>query len=448
MPLMNRIRRMLARTLVDAPLPAGDGERTGSQTASGGSGQSGGKRSRGDLARYRQMRRNPTIALARAASLAPIRLHKWAYTGPDAPDDMIAFVRGVMEPMESGIVKNALYAVDYGFKPFEKVWARDDNGRLVYERIKPLSIEKSELRLDANGFAGIKQEDVILTPEYAWWFTHDQEDDDYFGQSRHENIRPEWEAWCQLRSKTLRYADLAAGAKPIVEHPGGMSRDRNGAERPDYQIAEGVVNDLSAGKGVYMPNSLAQYAKDLLNRGVDVSKFKAWNISFLEPKNTHGDEFIAMMRHFESLMLRGWLCPERTVTEGQYGTKAESEAQADVAMQAAQELLNELIDGVNTGLVQPLLVYNFGPEFRNAVRVEASPLQDQKRAVLEKIMAALLASPDTARLWLDVDAAMDYLGLPKVQAVIDNTEQDDADGDNPEEVADAILRYGDARGAA
>jgi hypothetical protein len=54
-------------------------------------------------------------------------------------------------------------------------------------------------------------------------------------------------------------------------------------------------------------------------------------------------------------MLRGWLVPVRAVAEGHFGTKAEAESHADMAVAIAQHDMFDLLRAFNENVVDPLL---------------------------------------------------------------------------------------------
>lgn len=371
---------------------------------------------------YRRMRRNPTIALARAAATAPVVAAGWSYEADDGvQDERVEAVRAAMEPLRRRFVHDCLYALDYGFKPFEVVWEVRE-GLLAPSRVKGLSVERTEARVDDRTWAllGAKQDKVTLERPYFAWFVNDREDDNWYGRSRHENVRETaWAAWDALMKREGQYVQKVAGIIPMVEYPVGESEDETGAKVSNYVQAAKILANLGKGNGVALPNALVAYARELLNKGVPIDKVRAWTISFLEASGSHGSSFVEMARHKESLMMRGWLVPERAATEGQYGTKAEAAVHGDLAVTVAEQVSQDIADCANEQVVDEMLEANYGESARGTVRIVPAPLVDEKLELVKEIMkAALTSSTDVLTAWADVDAMLDMLGLPKSQEVV------------------------------
>lgn len=379
----------------------------------------------GAYATYRRMRGNPTIAISRMAATAPIRSARVSVVpGPRAASsapvtihEASAFIESVMRPLWPTLCRDALLALDFGWKGFEKVYALDD-GRLVLHKLKPLAPELTRVRVNpaTGGFAGLEQRETILPPEKCFVFTHDAEDDGPYGRSRHENVRQAWSAWSDLLAKEGQYATKVAGVTPIVTYPEGSGRDRHGAERPNFELAQSVLANLGLGHGVAMPNRLANWAEDLVRGGIDVSQLAAWQIRFLEPAGQHGQDLVRQMQHKESLMLRGWLVPERAVAEGHAGTRADADAHGDLALSIAQGTLDDLLRGVNRHVIDPLLALNWGEAARGAVQLAAAPLADAGGSLARTILRDAVTSTPSAELLLrtlDLDAMIDQQGLPR-----------------------------------
>lgn len=411
-------------------------EQTGKQTDEGGIGAIGTNTFGIDgyspappasMRTFDQMRTNPTIALARAVATMPIKTAEISFEAKDdAEDDAVKLVEDVIGSMWPRLLRQILLALDFGFAPFEKVWEVkevDGKQRLVYRKVKQLKPHITEiLQTEDGSFAGLKQGKVTIAPQYCFLFSNDVEFGDLRGRSRHLAALKPWWMWEQLCGKEGQYATKIAAILPQVEYPEGKSKDRNGTERDNFELAEMVINRMCQGKGVTMPNTLARYAQDMLRNGVDPSKLKAWVISFLETKGGAGAELGDRIRHKESLMLRGWLVPERSATEGQQGTKAEAETHGDLAVSVAGLLLKDIIADVNAYLVDPLLVYNFGADARGTVYITTGGISAEQAAFVRQIISTILTDPANLDLMLrviDLDALLDQTGVPKRAEVVD-----------------------------
>jgi hypothetical protein len=289
------------------------------------------------------------------------------------------------------------------------------------------------------------------------------EDDDRWGRSRYANLEGEWAKYVELCKRRGNYIKLVCTPVPMIKYPEGFEgRDRGGMKRSGFELAEGLAKKLVGGDPICMPNQLDQLAREVIKQGGDPNKLMAWQIEFLEARGQHGAELVAMANHMESLMFRGMLVPERTALEGTHGTKAEAGEHADVATSVAQLLLNEVIRNVNRYLVNPLVAYNFGEQYIDTVMVDTPSLEDATKATVADILVNVLKTPQGAARYMDMDAAMDMIGIPKAEEIIppggvddrgldlapDEDEDELRDEPPPEAIAASLLLMARRRPAA
>ena len=379
-----------------------------------------GKPVRGTYANYRLMRSNPTVAIGRVAATAPIRTADYSFGVRDGtPEERVAFVRENVDRVWPRFVRDAMPALDYGWAPFENIWDYR-GGRLHLRRLKPLLVDITRPLIDrtTGDFMGLKNRGEELAPNKSFVFSYDGESGNIFGRSRHENIRKEWSAWDKTLEKLGAYTGKVSGVVPIVEYPIGQSKDKEGKAQSNFDLASAVLQELGRGKGVAMPNVFAIHAKELIRSGVNLAQLKAWHISFLQTKGDHSKGMIEALRHFEKLMLRGWLVPERSVTEGQYGTKAEAGAHADIGLVMADLVFFDLVQQFNEDVLDLLLVVNYGEEARGSVWLKPSGLSPGLRAFFRSLLTEVLSEAANVDLLLrlvDLDSMIELVGLPKME---------------------------------
>ena len=372
----------------------------------------------GTFPTYRLMRNNPTIAIARMAATAPIKAAAWSIEQrDDAPEGAVELVERSIEPVLRLIVREMIRSLDYGFQSFELVW--DFDGRHIFVRkVKPLMPDLTTIMADKDtgAFAGLKQGEIILEPVKSLLFTYDGEGSNFYGRSRNENIRKVWMNWLTTMDRMGKYVNKISGVIPMVRYPIGKSLDADGSEEDNFDIARKVLAQLGQGHGVAWPVELAGWAEDMARSGVDPEKLYAWRISFLETKGQHGSSFVNIMRALDVWLIRGWLVPERAVTEGQHGTKAEAEAHIDIAIQGSEEVLSDIALAINWHLIDKILIVNFGPEAAGAVWASPAPLADAGKQLVRTIVEKVLTQPATADMLLsllNIDAMLEQAGLPK-----------------------------------
>ena len=382
---------------------------------------------------YRMMRRDPTIALARSVVMAPIIGASWSFEArKDAPDEHVEFIREQIEPMRTHIVREALRALDFGWAGFEKVFELVD-GRLRIERVKPLLHDVTEILIekDTGRFAGFRQGGVTLDPAKAILYTHDREGDNYHGRARLENVRAPWSWWNDANEAAARYDTKIAGVMPIIHYPPGESYDKAGKLVSNHEIAQRVLDNIAAGKGIAVENRFMEHLDD---RDSAKGERRQWMIELLEDKGTRQAGFKDRLSYLDALKFRGMLRPERSALEGQHGTKAEAGVHGDVGLTDGELIHLEITDVVNKQLIDQILLHNFGSEAEGSVWVTPAPLRDIRRDVAIEIIKEWGSNPDgreDLREWLDFDAILDLADLPKSAEVIEVVPR--TPGDDPDD---------------
>lgn len=377
----------------------------------------------GTYATYRLMRTDPTIALARAVVMAPIQAAQWSVEAKDdTPDERVAFIKDQFIEQRTLILADALRGgLDYGWQGWEKIFELREN-RLRIRRFKPLLHDITHIEADktTGNFMGYKQGEIIVPLENALIYTHDREGDNHYGRSRLENIRRTWSGWMDCNDGAARYDKKIAGAWIVVHYPIGTSRDKDGTERPNWEIARDILNGIVASGQIAVPNSFAGEVDDLNNQRPEK---RQWMIEVLEDKGGRQPQFIDRLRYLDSLKFRGMLRPERAAMEGQFGTKAESESQADMSLVEGEQLHQDIVRTINWHAVDQVLALNYGEESRGSVWLSPMPLQDAKRGTYQQIIAAMLQNPTTMlELFteIDRDAVFDLLDIPKSEQIVDS----------------------------
>jgi len=278
---------------------------------------------------------------------------------------------------------------------------------------------------------------VFLPLNKSFLFTYDGEAGNLYGRSRMENVKRPWAKWEETFDRESKYLGMSASPVPFVSYPTGTSMDATGAEVDNSQIAAAILMNIQEGLGVTMPKQWVPWAAELLKNGAKADDLLAWTITWLEPKSARGAEFLNALRHQERLMLRGWLAPERTVTEGQHGTNAETESQTDIVVLSSQDLMDDMMECVNNDLVNQVLVLNFGPEAKGMVKAVASPLVDQDIQFLQEIAKNMVTGPAGLELVTNMigqEDLFDRVGIPANQdgngkdlfdALVDRQEEPD-----------------------
>ena len=375
---------------------------------------------------YRQIRGNPTVSLARIAANAPVKAAHMALEARDGADDvMVAYIRDNIEPLWPSILQHAVRARDFGFSPLEVVFELRD-GSYFINHFKPLLVDATVAMQDEFGtLIGCLNYATPVPRDKLLWFKHDDEAGNPYGRSWYEGrlrttIIP---VWNDTIEKITAYIRKAAGVIPMIEYPEGTSRDSNDKEVNNFALAQGVLNNLTSGRGVFMPNVLAKYAEEAISRGIDITKLKAWTISFLEAKGQHGGDFDTLLGRLDKYIVRSMGVPERAALEGQFGTRAEASVHTDILFAQAEEFLSEsVIPEVNV-IINALLTSKYGPGAKDQVYISASATEDDSKEFIRQIVSQVMTNPQNIDLFLrciKLDAALDAGGMPKTEDMLNN----------------------------
>lgn len=373
----------------------------------------------GTYATYRTMRGHPTIALARAMLFSSILAGQRGVEADEkAPPEWTDLVRTAIVPLVDKYVADALFAVDYGWQPFEIVW-KSEGGFLVPAKFKPLLVDLSQALIDPAGQpVGVRNANIDLLRFKGWIVNHDQEADDPYGRSRLENVRKDWARSELLDDEAMRTAKKIAGVIAIIRHPPGGYKDAaNNNKYISYQAnAATALRALSTGVGITLET--LGFEPDDLRNNPDLAKVSLTDVDFYDAGaiSTSLSGFSDRQRYYDSRMFRGMYRPERSGMEGQMGTKAEAEAHGDIGLKDSEQLHSRIINTLNKGPLDDMLELNFGAAARGKVFLKAAPLVDPTAGADNLLLQAIYANPalfEQLIVQIDVDAVVERRGLPK-----------------------------------
>lgn len=368
--------------------------------------------------KYREMKEDPTLAFARWLLIAPLVTAGWSYKArPGAPFGARDLVERVFEPRRIKLMKDIIEGhVDYGFAPFELVWDYDESTHhQVITKFKLLLQPYTQILVDekSGDFKGLLQEvngaDVRLEDEYAFNIALDVEGTDWYGIPLMQNAMAPYDKWNKIEEAAARYDAKVAGTHLVIHYPIGSSMF-NGVETDNHEVAKAILNAFEASGKVIIPRKLAQFGDTLEAQAED-----AWKIELLADPGNSRAAFIDRQKYLDALKVRSFGIPERSVLEGQFGTKAESEAQADFAI-VNMELKHIIAtQQLSLGPVNRVLELNCGKQARDTVCIEPTPLTDEKRTFLREIYKQLIANPDIMLEEsdiVDLQTLRERLGIP------------------------------------
>lgn len=394
-------------------------------------------------ATMRTMRKDPTIALGRCFSMAPVLTSKWALqTAVDVPDEWVTFIqKHVMKYrlllMESALASN----VDFGWAPFEVVYKEAD-GLIGIAKIKPLLQDFTEILVDAGGsFVGFKQsnrntgEEQYVRGAQALLVSFRVEGTMWYGRALIENTVDAYDCWLRANAGADRYDKKIAGSHFVVYYPPGQSINSTGEILDNGEIAKDILQALESSGSVAVPNVVLESIAELNEK--ELSPY-TWRITILEDKGGRQASFVNRLKYLDTLKIRSLLMPERSMAEGSHGTLAEASAHIDLALTHMDFLHLAVSEAVTKGVIDTLLRLNWGEEAVGKVWIVPSSLVDERKTYLQKVYTTILqnSTTDDELKTVDMDAVKDILGIPKSAPVTQTGKgagKSDKSGEAPEE---------------
>ena len=149
------------------------------------------------------------------------------------------------------------------------------------------------------------------------------------------------------------------------------------------------------------------------NRAEDSS----WEVELVESSAATSSSLETRFKYLDALLTRSFIQPERTMLEGKHGTKAESGEQQDIALTMVEHRHGVVRQQLNEGPVADLCEAYLGPEWREAVHVEAEPIGADEKQFLRDILKQVLATPEGVMEMLDridFDQLREITGVPSL----------------------------------
>lgn len=370
--------------------------------------------------KHREMRKDPTISLARRMSIAPLIAAGWSYESrDDAPEGAEDMIKHMLEPLRMQFVRQALEGCcDHGWAPFETVVGYDEvTGMQPVLKMKALVQDYTDVIVepDTGAFIGLRQYDqrgwIHMWAEDGQCFavTLDYEGTDWYGEAQLNDAEASYDAWNDVEQAAKRYDKKVAGTHWVVTYPPGKT-PVDGVPMDNLGVAKRIVATLQASGAVAIPRFLTPYADDTSSTADN-----AWKVELLTDQGQGRAYFIDRQKYLDSLKVRALGIPERALLEGQFGTKAEAEAHADFAITCMEVRYALLVEQLNKYPVDATLVRNYGPQAKCTVAVKPNKLTDDAKSTLKELYLQIMQDPNMSTMeadYIDTGAIRERLQIP------------------------------------
>lgn len=389
---------------------------------------------KGNNKTYLEMSGHPTLAIVRTIVTGPIRRNKWTWEKKkDAPQQLLDLCKDTLDGLRSGMMREALRALEFEWTPFEKVWQRR-NGEKIVAELKPLARQNTDILIDRDtgDLLGLENKavgqdnPVRLSMLQSFFWRYDDSTDFPRGRARHENVRKDWARSEQVNERMAQYLKKVSGILLQLHYPDGTSKDAAGADRPNFWIAKQLIDDVTSGKSVALVNKFASFLSGesgsvtpaMLEKALAAAGSSDWVFSFLDPGATDfTGGFLDALAYYDKLLFRGWLRPERAgleATKGGIG-QGDSREHKDASVCDSELIDQEITTAFNKSVVDDVLEQKAGPQARGTVWAESSPLDDNSLDNSVKLLTIALGNPTLAPLiWAKVNDAsiLEDVGVP------------------------------------
>lgn len=349
---------------------------------------------------YAKMKTDAQVAIGLSVIKMPIYSLGWTVECEDP--DIKEFIRVVIAPIWSKLLKSMLTAVDYGFASHEMIWELVDldiytqtgTGRKkthfsgkgeVLSKVKAHYPGSIKVRIDSktDNFLGIAQSAgagkiIQLDADKCFFFAINDEFGNYFGQSR---LKPAYKPWYWREVLTqfmLRYFERRGSPTTTVTHPIGGGIDPSGTVYDNADIALRIGQNIVENGVVTLPFE------------ADKGGSNKWGVTFLQD-DRRGEMFVNALDYFGAQILRGLLTPERVMTQDlATGSFSMASSHADIFLLSEEGLVSEMEDAINTIIVPPLIQFNFKPNKLVPCKVRIEKIQYDRRRILKEILVEMI----------------------------------------------------------
>lgn len=379
--------------------------------------------------KFRRMRLDPTIALAREYSIAPILSSGWMIEGDDTPDseEKVDFLKKQLLPQRTHLLRTFLLSeIDFGWKGYELTYKVDPESLYTgIDKIKPLKVDNTFARYEipSGNFLGLSTSDFYTGQKYFIDALHSlflNFDDEGLGQYATSKLRiaeKPFDQWEEANNVACLYDKKVAGSFLVIWYPVGSTEfvSKTGTEAiktDNARIAQSILRALKATGSVAIPVEINKLVANLNSAASNSAVSAAWKIEFLESSGQQAN-FLDRLAYLDKLKCRAFNVTERSILEGVYGTKAEATTHASAVLLYCMLKHETVTEYINCELGGRLLMANF--HSKEGARLVAMPLADDRLALFEQIFVALLADPGIGpeiKDLVNVESLMHALKIP------------------------------------
>lgn len=304
------------------------------------------------------------------------------------------FRGGMTTPIET-VIQQMTGAFSRRKAYFEKVWERDESGKLAYHKIAFRPALTCEIRFDQNGsFDGFKQETmdengkpkkIELGPADSFVYVHDSATAPLIGRSMFSAAYRNFIDKLKITQLYFFHCQNIALGNVVGRYEGGSPDGTRRLRDKAAQLKGGGVAILDVGESL-----------DRLESGRSADDFRS-ALDYLNSQMA-----ISLLAQFLNLG-----------THGDRGSWALSRDQSDFFLISLESKLKEMAMALTEYVLSPLIYYNFGPDAAFPSFAFEPLSETRKRNALE-VWQALVTSAAIRNIRPSVLDAIETVALPMV----------------------------------
>jgi len=397
----------------------------------------------------RKMQCEPTIAMLQMLYVSQVVSPGFSIDADDdVPEKIVKEERARTKDLFEPFARAATMGlINWGWSTFENVSGDDGTGQLEIKKLKSLlhDLTSIEIYEDTGDVAGVSQGTTKLWKDEAECvvLSWNVEGSNWYGRALMKSLEIPYLQKLRIEKRAEEFDGRVAAAHWVVYYPPGNDSIEYGEDgqpiatsgKDNQEVALEILTALLDTGSAVIPSEVMSRINEL-NDGSSMPKEKsAWRIELLKSVESGGTSpYQDRLKYKDVEFARGLGFLERSVFEGQTGTRADAEQHTENSALGPRDMANYLAKELTSQVVDHVVETNHGEEYKGKIRVIANPLTDAELDRLQKLYDKLLSNGDILLSEydsLDIDYISDKLNVPRNKAS-DETDLDKMDLDDLE----------------